>query len=77
VRKSAGKDFALARWADAVERAAYGGGSVDADLEADVDRIAPPAIPAAPASPVEEFAKLPPARAQESSAPEPSDKPRR
>ena len=31
----------MARWADAVERAAYGGGVVDAETEGDVQRLAP------------------------------------
>jgi hypothetical protein len=42
VRHAAGDDFPVARWADAVERAAYGGEPVDAHVEADVDRLAPP-----------------------------------
>ena len=58
IRKSAGKDFTLARWADAVERAAFAGGDVDARLEAEVDGLAPVTLPP-PASPAEEFAKLP------------------
>jgi hypothetical protein len=41
VRRSAGPDFAVARWADAVERAAYAGAVVDARAEAEVDRLAP------------------------------------
>ena len=50
VRHVAGDDFRVARWADAVERAAYGGEPVDARVEADVDRLAPgaPNSPAAP-----------------------------
>lgn len=47
VRRAAGSEFTVARWADAVERAAYGGGVVDASAEADVERMAP-APPAAP-----------------------------
>ena len=43
VRRAAGEDLATARWADAVERAAYGGGQVDARTEAEVDRLAPAA----------------------------------
>lgn len=41
VRRAAGADFAVARWADAVERAAFGGGAVDARAEADVERLMP------------------------------------
>src|SRR6202020_657092 len=41
VRHVAGEDFRVARWADAVERAAYGGEPVDARVEADIDRLAP------------------------------------
>jgi hypothetical protein len=42
VRRTAGADFPVARWADAVERAAYSGTVVDAKAEAEVDRLAPP-----------------------------------
>jgi hypothetical protein len=45
VRRAAGSDFAMAKWADAVEKAAYGGGDVDARLEAEVDRLAPVGVP--------------------------------
>jgi hypothetical protein len=49
VRRAAGADFGTARWADAVERAAYGGGEVDARVEAEVERLAPdPTAAAAP-----------------------------
>jgi hypothetical protein len=41
VRRAAGAEFAVARWADAVERAAYGGQSVDAAAQAEIDRLAP------------------------------------
>jgi hypothetical protein len=41
VRRAAGADFGTARWADAVERAAYGGADVDARVEAEVGRLAP------------------------------------
>lgn len=47
VRRAAGADFAVARWADAVERAAFGGGTVDARVEADVERLEPNAARAA------------------------------
>jgi hypothetical protein len=67
VRKSAGKDFNLARWADAIERAAFSGATVDARAEAEVNKMAPPAVPAygpsAAPSPAEEFAKMPPGKA--------------
>ena len=54
VRRAAGEDFNVARWAEAVERAAYAGEPVDALVEADVDRMAPPPAapqPGAPAAP--------------------------
>jgi hypothetical protein len=41
VRRAAGAEFPVARWADAVERAAFGGQQVDAHLQAEVDRLAP------------------------------------
>ena len=41
VRRAAGDDFRVARWADAVERAAFAGEPVDARIEAEVDRLAP------------------------------------
>jgi hypothetical protein len=41
VRRAAGPEFSIARWADAVERAAYGGGAVDERAQAEVDRLAP------------------------------------
>jgi hypothetical protein len=44
VRRAAGSEFAVARWADAVERAAYGGSAVDRDVQAEVDRLAPPDV---------------------------------
>ena len=51
VRRAAGEDFRVARWADAVEKAAYAGEPVDARLEADVDRLAPtPAMAPVPPS---------------------------
>jgi hypothetical protein len=49
VRRAAGDDFRVARWADAIERAAYAGEPVDERAEADVDRLAP--SPAASPSP--------------------------
>jgi hypothetical protein len=48
VRRAAGEDFALARWADAVERAAFAGEPVDARVEAEVDRLAPGSTAPAP-----------------------------
>ncbi len=48
VRRAAGEDFGLARWADAVERAAFAGEPVDARVEAEVDRLAPNANAPAP-----------------------------
>jgi hypothetical protein len=46
VRRAAGDDYAVARWASAVERAAYAGDEVDARVEAEVDKLAPSAEPA-------------------------------
>jgi hypothetical protein len=48
VRRAAGAEFAVARWADAVERAAYGGAVVDQQAQGEVDRLAP-GEPAGPA----------------------------
>jgi hypothetical protein len=42
VHRAAASEFAIARWADSVERAAYGGAVVDGDAQAEVDRLAPP-----------------------------------
>jgi hypothetical protein len=41
VRRAAGTEVAVARWADAVERAAYGGAPIDGQAQAEVDRLAP------------------------------------
>ncbi len=41
VRQAAGADGAIARWADAVERAAYGGEVIDKRAENEVDGLAP------------------------------------
>jgi hypothetical protein len=41
VRRAASGEFTTARWADAVERAAFGPGEMDARAEQDVDRLAP------------------------------------
>jgi hypothetical protein len=41
VRRAAGPHLPIARWADAVERAAFGGAPVDAQAEQDVERLAP------------------------------------
>jgi len=48
VRRAAAGDFAVARWADAIERAAFGGGTIDAHAESEVVRLQPEARPAAP-----------------------------
>jgi hypothetical protein len=45
VRRAAGEDARTARWAQAVEEAAFGSRSVDAALEADVERLGPDAGP--------------------------------
>jgi len=42
VRRAAASEFAIARWADAVERAAFAGAPVDRNMQAEVDRLAPP-----------------------------------
>jgi hypothetical protein len=41
VRRAAGDDAGTARWAEAVERAAFGGREVDARLEGEIERMAP------------------------------------
>ncbi len=41
VRHAAGPDVGIARWANAIERAAYAGDVVDEQAEGDVDRLAP------------------------------------
>ena len=41
VRAAAGSELGVARWADAVEQAAYGGAAVDGGAQAEVDRLAP------------------------------------
>jgi hypothetical protein len=43
VRRAAGTSFGVARWADAVERTAFGGTPVDARAELEVERLAPDA----------------------------------
>jgi hypothetical protein len=49
VRRAAGGHLPVARWADAVERAAFGGAPVTADVEREIDHLAPveSAVPAA------------------------------
>jgi hypothetical protein len=51
VRRAAAGEFTVARWADAVERAAFGGQVVDAHAEKEVERLAPPASPKEPGGP--------------------------
>ena len=41
VRRAAADDFQTARWADAVEKAVFGGGEVDARMEGEIERMAP------------------------------------
>jgi hypothetical protein len=41
LRRAAGQDLGVVRWATAVERAAYGGGVVDEEAQGEVDRLAP------------------------------------
>jgi hypothetical protein len=45
VRRAAGDDFQTARWADAVERAVFGEGEVDARAEREIERMAPQGAP--------------------------------
>jgi hypothetical protein len=47
VRRAAGAHLPVARWADALERAAFGGAPVDAHVEREVDRLAPTEGPGA------------------------------
>src|SRR4029079_19118041 len=42
VRRAAADDFQTARWADAIERAVFGVGEVDARMEGEIERMAPP-----------------------------------
>jgi hypothetical protein len=42
VRRAAGGEVAVARWADAVEHAAYAGAPIDRDAQAEVEHLAPP-----------------------------------
>jgi hypothetical protein len=42
VRRAAADDFQTARWADAVERAVFGGEEVDARVEREIERMVPP-----------------------------------
>jgi hypothetical protein len=41
VRRAAADDFQTARWAEAIERAAFGHGEVDAQMEGEIERMAP------------------------------------
>ena len=49
VRRAAADDFQTARWADAIEKAVFGGGDVDARTEGEIERMAPqePNVPPA------------------------------
>jgi hypothetical protein len=53
VRRAAGGEFTVAKWADAVERAAYGGASIDARAEGEVERLAPQGQAHGPGEPEE------------------------
>jgi hypothetical protein len=55
VRRAAADDFQTARWADAIERAVFGGGDVDARMEGEIERMAPQE-PGSAASPAPEKA---------------------
>jgi hypothetical protein len=73
VRRAAGNDFAMAKWADAIEKAAYGGGDVDARLEAEVDRLAPVGVGVlSPGDPGLTVRDVPPDEAPESDAQAPT-----
>jgi hypothetical protein len=61
VRRASSDAFPVARWADAVERAAYGGQPVDKSAEAEVDRLAPSAA-GAPRAPAKESTGQEPGR---------------
>ena len=43
VKRAAGEEFPVARWADAIERAVFGGGEVDARAEREIEQLAPDA----------------------------------
>jgi len=60
VRRAAADDFRTARWADAVERAVFGGGEVDARMEGEIERMAP-AEPGPPGALPPEKGGAPPA----------------
>jgi len=45
VRNAAGDDFGTARWAEAVERAAFSADDIDARAEEDIDKLAPTPAP--------------------------------
>ena len=54
IRRAAGEDFQTARWADAVEKAVFGGGDVDARAEREIERMIP--VEARPGVPPEKDA---------------------
>jgi hypothetical protein len=54
VRRAGAAELPIARWADAVERAAYGGAAVDARVQADVERLEPPDRPESADPPAED-----------------------
>ena len=60
VRRTAADDFQTARWADAIERAVFGGGDVDARMQGEIERMAP-AEPGSAAPPAPDKAASPPA----------------
>jgi hypothetical protein len=41
IRRAAAEDFQTARWADAVVKAVFGGGDVDARMEREIERMVP------------------------------------
>ncbi|AKU99971.1 hypothetical protein AKJ09_06635 [Labilithrix luteola] len=51
VKQAASDDLQTARWAEAVERAAYAGSTIDAATEAEIDALAPQKGPPKPAAP--------------------------
>ena len=74
VRRAAADDFQTARWADAVERAVFGGGDVDARMEGEIERMAPPEARPGPAGVVAGVAGKEAAAVAVAGGPEPARK---
>lgn len=62
VRRTAAEDFQTARWADAVEKAVFGAGEIDARAEREIERMAPAEGP--PGQPLEKEGQGAPAEAR-------------